>query len=167
MFIEDFIDIDEGFSAVGRRLAADPSAWMARCADQAEEAGVDVVLRIGPSGALAPARRRVRVRVGQSRSRGDGMVIPIEWETIRLRGLFPRLEGDLELAPLGEGRCRLTLSGHYSPPLGVVGAVIDRGVLHKVAESTARSFLTELRGVLEQPAGQRAGDVSLPAEPAT
>lgn len=144
MFIEDFVDVDEAFSVVEARLAADPAAQMTACADRAEEVGAEMVVRIGPNGVLAPARPRVRVRVGSWRPRGDAVVVPVEWESVRLRGLFPKLEGDLELAPLGEGRCRLTLSGNYSPPLGAVGAALDRRVLHKVAESTVRSFVTQL-----------------------
>lgn len=146
MFIEDFVDVDADIQAVGARLEADPGAWMAACADQAEDAGAELVVRIGPGGILAPARREVRVVVGPARRRADAVVVPIEWETIRLRGLFPRLEGDLEVAPLGQGRCRLTLSGQYSAPLGPLGAALDRRLLHKVAESTVRSFLAGVAG---------------------
>ena len=141
MFIEDFVDVESDFSAIGARLRADPCTWMASCADRAEADGAELVIRIGPGGVLAPARHGVLLSVGPSRRRGDALVLPIEWETTRLRGLFPRLEGDLEVAPLGVGRCRLTLSGQYSPPLGPVGAALDRWLLHKVAESTVRSFI--------------------------
>lgn len=144
MFIEDFVDVDADILLVSPHLVADPAAWMAACADRAEDVGAELVVRIGPGGVLAPARRRVRVVVGSSRRRADAVVVPIEWETTRLRGLFPRLEGDLEVAPLGQGRCRLTLSGQYSAPLGQVGAALDRRLLHKVAESTVRSFLSGL-----------------------
>ena len=146
MFIEDFVDVDADAVVVGSCLESDPCAWMAACADQAEDAGAELVVRIGPGGALAPARRQVRVSVGPPRRRTDAVVVPIAWESIRLRGLFPRLEGDLEVAPLGKGRCRLTLSGQYSAPLGPVGAALDRRLLHKVAESTVRSFLAGVAG---------------------
>ena len=144
MFIEDFIDVDRQFPEAWARLMTGAAGWMASCAERAEEAGADIVLRIGPSGALSPARRRVRVHVGPPRQRGDGLAVSIEWKTIRLRGLFPTLEGDLEVSPLGGDRCRLTLSGQYSPPLGPIGASLDRRVLHRVAESTVRMFLSGL-----------------------
>lgn len=148
VFIEDYIDVPADFPSVEARLLGESTDWLGRCAERGEVAGADVVVRIGPGGILAPSRRRVRVHTGPWRSRGDAVVLPIEWESVRLRSLFPRLEGDLEVAPLGDDRCRLTLCGQYSPPLGQVGAALDRRVLHWVAGSTVRSFLDGLADAL-------------------
>lgn len=155
MFVEDFTDVDLPFAEVGRRLAGEPAGWLGPCAERAEEAGADLVVRIGPGGLPTAARQRVRVQTGTPRTREDSIVVPVAWRTMRLQALFPSLEGDLEAAPLGDDRCRLTLSGQYSPPLGAVGASLDRRLLHRVAASTVRSFLGEVAQALVA-AGARA-----------
>ena len=157
MFVEDFIDVELSLAEVARRLAGEPAGWLGPCAERAEEAGADLVVRIGPGGLLAGARQRVRVQTGTPRARDDGMVVPLAWRTIRLQMLFPSLEGDLEVAQLGDEGCRLTLSGQYNPPLGAVGASLDRRVLHRVAASTVRSFLREAAAAMTAPHPAVAG----------
>lgn len=166
MFIEDFIDVDLGFSVVGPQLLGDAGRFLGPCAERAEHAGAEVVVRVGPGGVLGPARQRVRVDTGPPRRRGDGVVVPVEWETIRLQGLFPKLEADLEVAPLGDDRCRLTLSGQYNPPFGQVGASLDRRVLHWVAESTVRAFLADLAEALAARHGVGGPDGTLASDDA-
>ena len=75
-------------------------------------------------------------------------MITLSWEPVAHRSLFPILSGDLELAPIGGGLCRLTLAASYEPPLGEVGEALDRAVLHRVAQSTIRSFLQRLAKTL-------------------
>ncbi len=166
MFIEDFIDVDLPFARVGPLLAGEPGGWLGACAERAEEEGADVVVRIGPGGLLAGARQRVRVQTGAPRPRVDGLVVPVGWRTIRLQMLFPSLEGDLEVAKLGEDRCRLTLSGQYNPPLGAVGATLDRRLLHRVAASTVRSFLQEVAAALMAPDAVALGQPASARPPA-
>ncbi|HMK97435.1 MAG TPA: hypothetical protein VK425_07805, partial [Acidimicrobiales bacterium] len=75
--------------------------------------------------------------------------LSIKWQAAERPALFPVLEGDLELVPLGADRSRLILSASYVPPLGELGRRLDRAVLHRVAESTVRSFLRRLASSLE------------------
>jgi hypothetical protein len=76
-----------------------------------------------------------------------------------LSGIFPMLDGDLELAPLGSERCRLTLSASYMPPFGDVGRALDRALLHRVAQSTVRSFLARVAMSLEVGDGDQTASV--------
>jgi hypothetical protein len=68
-------------------------------------------------------------------------VLPIRWQASELPGLFPALDADLEVAPLGPGRTQLAISARYAPPFGRLGKVIDRAVLSRVAEATLKDFL--------------------------
>jgi hypothetical protein len=90
----------------------------------------------------------------------DAFVVPLAWEPSKLQALFPVLNGDMELAPIGRGRCRLTLSASYVPPLGELGTHLDHAVLHRVAQSTVRSFLARVAVILQadgdDPAAQMA-----------
>lgn len=73
----------------------------------------------------------------------------MKWEAVHFPSLFPVLEGDLEFAPLGGPQCRMILSASYVAPLGELGRRLDKALLHRVAESTVRSFLVRLATALE------------------
>ena len=75
--------------------------------------------------------------------------MPVSWESSELPGLFPALDGDLELSPRDPDRCRVTFSASYVPPLGELGRQLDRALLHRVARSTVSSFLARVAGSLE------------------
>ena len=54
----------------------------------------------------------------------------------------------------------LAVSGAYRPPLGSVGAGLDRAIMHLVAEATIRAFTRQIGAVIVNPAA------SLEAAPA-
>lgn len=147
LFVHDFVDVAcpievarDWFSADGGRL--DPLAeGAARDADE-------LLMRIGPSWASGRLSREVRVSVGAYRERGAGLAISIKWEAVHLPMLFPVLDGDLEFAPVGPSHCRVIMSASYVAPLGELGRRLDRALLHRVAESTVRSFLVRLAETL-------------------
>ncbi|MGO9581736.1 MAG: hypothetical protein ACLP36_02915 [Acidimicrobiales bacterium] len=148
-FLEDFADVSRPFEEVRGRFMGDGS-WFAPLASAAEEEGEALYFRIGPSWASGRAARKVRVTLGPPHDRGDALVIPLSWRSSELPGLFPVLDGDMELAPLDSDRCRVTLSASYVPPFGELGRQLDRALLHRVARSTARSFLARVVESLER-----------------
>ena len=107
------------------------------------------MLRIGP-GWGGRAARRVLVTLGPPHERAQAVVVPLSWKSIDHPGLFPVLDGDIELSELDENRCRVALAASYVPPLGELGRQLDRALLHRVARSTARSFLAQVAAGLEQ-----------------
>jgi hypothetical protein len=42
---------------------------------------------------------------------------------------------------MGRDRTKLALQGTYTPPLGVIGRVVDRTLLKNVAESTLQDWV--------------------------
>ena len=71
--------------------------------------------------------------------------LSLRWEAAGAGGgLFPVLDADLTLAPYGESATLLALAGVYRPPLGVVGAALDRVVLRRVAQATIGRFVTQV-----------------------
>jgi len=76
------------------------------------------------------------------------VVIPLRWTAVGAHGLFPTMDADLEIAPLGPQMTQLAVSARYTPPLGVVGRAIDRALLHRVAEATLKDFMDRLRASL-------------------
>jgi len=69
--------------------------------------------------------------------RDDTVVLPLRWEATGAAGrLFPVLDADLVLTGDGGERSTLALTGAYRPPLGGVGAVLDRALLNRAAAAT-------------------------------
>lgn len=55
--------------------------------------------------------------------------------------LFPRFDGMLTVTPEEPGQSRLSLSGSYDTPLGLLGHAIDATLLSGVAEGSLEDFL--------------------------
>jgi hypothetical protein len=148
LFVHDFVDVARPIEVAEDWCHGDGS----RLEPLASEAGRDaneLLMRIGPAWASGRISRDVRVALGACRERGAGLAVSIRWEAVQFPGLFPVLDGDLEFAPIGPSQCRVILSASYVAPLGELGRRLDRAILHRVAESTVRSFLVRLAAILE------------------
>lgn len=148
IFLEDSIDLPLRPAAIEGRFLVGGS-WMAPFANSAEDEGATLRMRLGPVWGRGRIAREVRVRIVGTRYRGEASVMSLTWEDAQRPGLFPVLDGDLELSPLGTESCRLRLSATYSPPLGDIGADLDRALLRHVAQSTVRSFLRQVATSLQ------------------
>jgi len=128
--------------------------------DDYQEQGVAMV-RIGPVPGIS---RLVRVRFSELADRGDGAALALRWEVAGPGGtLFPALDADLTLEPAGAEVTAMTLNGAYRPPLGSVGANLDRVALHHLATATIRAFVGLLADAITHP--ERAPALTQP-EPA-
>lgn len=148
IFIMDYVDVPLPLEIVRGRFVR-TEKWLTDLASAAENDGEALRLRIGPTWVGGRVTREVEVILGPMRERGEARVIPIDWRAIGLVSMFPVLSGDLELASLGSNDCRLTLAASYHPPLGDLGRALDRALLHRVAQSTVRSFLARVATALE------------------
>jgi hypothetical protein len=148
IFVEDFIDVSLPLKTVRMRFAR-ARLWVAGLANAAEEDGETLYLQIGPKWAHGRVTREVEVLLGPMRERGEATVVPLIWKATGLTSLFPVLDGDLELAPLGPNECRLTLTASYLPPFGHLGRTLDNALMHRVAQSTLRSFLARVGNNLQ------------------
>jgi hypothetical protein len=130
-----------------------------KASDEVYQHSADDLLRVGPFGDKPGASRLVRVQFTDPAYRDDAMRVGLRWEAVGVTGgLFPALDADIVLSADGE-RTRVALTGTYRPPLGPLGASLDRLVLGKVATATIAAFLTQVSAALE--------DVPAPAaEPA-
>lgn len=153
VFLQDFVDVDRPLAEVRPRFCGE-GGWLAPLASAAGDDGRTLLVRIGPA-SPSMATHNVRIRLGTCLSRDQGVVVAMRWEAAGLRPLFPVLDGDLELAPLGPDRSRVVLRASYRPPFGQLGLLMDSSLLHRVAESTVRSFLQRVASSLER--GEEAG----------
>lgn len=104
--------------------------------------GENLHAEIGPTG--SPVAKTVTLEVGDVEMRGDTFVFPIAWWATGASRLFPRMEGEIAVAPVGSVRSRISFQGTYEPPLGVLGRLFDRALLGRVADSTVKDWLDRL-----------------------
>jgi hypothetical protein len=133
--------------------------------------GLTGLARVGPLGEVQGVSKLVEVHVLDMVTRGESAVLALRWEATGPGGrLFPALDADIWLTPAGERSARLSLAGVYRPPLGALGAGLDRAVFHRVADATVRSLLARVADVLARPqeptsAVQRTDMTGLPRAP--
>ena len=160
-FVQDFRDIGVGFDAVIAELCNAERGWLAILAEDGVRAGHELRLRLVPKDTPIPLpSKRVHIEVEQPYVRGDGWVLPFHWVATALPGLFPTMEAELNVAPLGANEVRITFSGRYRPPLGSVGGMADTALLHRIVERSVRNFLQALDDGLKQRVASRGGAVS-------
>jgi len=148
LLVRDFVDISCPLETVSEHFL-DGGAWLSQLFDAAGHDGDALLIQIGPRWGGALVAHEVRVELGAQRHSDGGIVIPLAWKATTMQALLPELDGEIELVPLGESECRLSLSASYVPPLALLGRGLDRALLHRVAESTVRSFLRRLATSLD------------------
>jgi hypothetical protein len=141
MFVRYFLELPLPAGRVEQALLDSPAEWLSAMAGNAQQRGDGLLAEVGVGPLGDRLGRRVAVSVGAPVRFPSMTSLPLTWEPIGLEGLFPRLEADLEVGPLGEGRTQLAISARYRPPLGAVGRAVDRVLLHHVAEATVKDFL--------------------------
>ena len=101
------------------------------------------VMAVGP-GPGGPAME-VTVRLLPGRREGEGLVVPLRWEVTGPTGaLLPALDANLKLVAVDAATSRLSVMGRYEPPLGRLGATIDRAAPSRVASATMTALLRKL-----------------------
>jgi hypothetical protein len=92
------------------------------------------------------------VRVEAQRARDElnlNDLIRIRWGP-EGRAVVPCFDGTLVVwAEDDADRSYIELDGTYEPPLGTAGAIFDEMIGHRIAQSTAREFLKDLKCAIE------------------
>ena len=143
MFVGDQMGLDIGYAVARERLLRlGESGALFGASDEAYGTA-----RVGVPGVSKLIRVQARELAWTDTSAG----LALRWEaTGPGSGLFPVLDADLTLSPAagpGSGSV-LELAGVYRPPLGLVGQALDRAVLHRVAVTTVRRFLSQVAAQL-------------------
>ena len=99
--------------------------------------------------------RMAAVGFGPAVEEDDGSrVLPLLLEAAEQPHLFPTFVGGLEVRPVGDG-AELRLQGHYRPPLGAAGALVNRTILTRAATASLEKLLDRLAGEQERVSGRR------------
>lgn len=142
MFIRYYLELAVPFEAVERALLDEPATWVPGMALDAEAGGQRLLAEVGfEVDAARRVDKEVEIEIGKPYVIPAKTMLPITWRATAAGRIFPQLEADIEIAPLGVSRTQLSISARYRPPLGPVGRVLDKALLHRVAEATVKDFL--------------------------
>jgi hypothetical protein len=147
MFARYFIELPIDPQRVELALLEAPAGWLRGLASEASHRGDALLADVG-FGVRVRVARQVAVELGSPVHPAGKTVFPLRWTPSGASGLFPALDADLEVAPLGSSRTQLAMSARYVPPLGSIGQAIDRAVLYRVAEATLKDFLDRVGDAL-------------------
>lgn len=158
MFIRYFIEIPRPVAEVERDLLASSGRWATGPARDAEAHGRQLLAEVGLGPPGARIARRVKIQFGEPVWFPTKTVLPMCWTPVGLESLLPSLDADVELGELGPERTQLSISARYTPPLGELGRVLDRGILHRVAEATVKDFLDRAATILSSVPAAASGN---------
>jgi hypothetical protein len=133
MFVQHSVHINKAFDLCSAALARDPKRWFPAHGDQASYS-------VGPMIAGVPFQKRVYVEAGEPVKVGDSIEVPVKWRATFIKGLFPLMEGKVELVSVDPDVTRLSVCGMYEPTLAKFRKHVDDALMHRVAEGTVKEL---------------------------
>ena len=139
MFIRYYVDLPLRFRDVEDVLLDAPSSWVPGLLRDAEDRGQHLLAEVGFDVDTRRIDKEVEIGIGEPNRLGRVTALPVSWRATGPERLFPQLDADLEIAALGDERTQLSISASYRPPMGALGRVLDKALMHRVAEATVKS----------------------------
>ena len=148
MFVRDFVHLPRPFAGVSARFVSDTS-WIEALARGAIEAAVELAGVRAPEPVPSAAPAHVRLELGPLRFRGEAIVLGLHWETDCPPPVFTSLDGDLEIAALGDRATQVTVEASYElrQPAAPFGAADPAEA--RVAEAALRALLRSAASEVE------------------
>lgn len=150
MFVRDFIYVAQPFEVAAPRFVSDTS-WLAPLAEEAAASAraMAAQLRAATDDTPAPVPPgRIRCEVGPLRARVGSLLVPLRLFGEHGADGFPRLAGDLEVAPVSAERSLVALGATYPRPTHR-GEALQR--IERATEAGVRVFLDGIATVLGRP----------------
>jgi hypothetical protein len=149
MFVRYFVEVRLAAPRVEAALLAAPDGWLPAVAADASRHGERLLARArgGAAGGAADGAdggEPVEVELGRAVRFPSKLALPISWWQANGGGMLPALDAEIEVGTLGPDHTQLALNGRYARPTGTDGRVVDRFLLHRVAEATVKRFLDEV-----------------------
>jgi hypothetical protein len=141
MFVRYYVDLPIAFAPVEGALLDAPAEWVPTLMRDAEDRGQRLLAEVGFEVDTGRVDKEIEIELAEPYRMGGKCVVPMTWRATGVERLFPQLDADLEIAALGTSRTQLSINGRYRPPMGAVGRMLDRALLHRVAEATVKDFL--------------------------
>lgn len=148
--IRCFDYVNHRYAQVRDALQADASGALHRATKRAADHADSVAAQLRVHVAGMEVVKDIDLAVGPitEKASGDRLApvthIQLEWKAHESSRLFPTMHAELLVYPLTATETQLDLSGHYEPPLGLLGNAVDAVVGHRIAEASVRRFLNDL-----------------------
>jgi hypothetical protein len=149
VFIRYYVELPVPFEQAEDLLLRSPGRWIPGLAEGADAKGQRLLTEVGFGRPGRRVDKRVEITLEEPMRFATKTVLPLSWRATGPERLFPDLEADLAIASLGPGRSHLAIDARYRPPLGAPGSVLDRALLHRVAEATLKDFLDRIAAVVK------------------
>ena len=148
--------LEVGFPAAQAGLAAlAQDSSLLNAAENAYGAAARSLARVSPPGAVPGISTLAEVRFRDLVARDGSALLTLRWDVTGPGGaLFPALDADITLTRTGGQATLLALTGVYRPPLGILGAPLDRAVLREVAAAMIHAFVTRIAEAIAHRAGE-------------
>lgn len=150
LFLRYYTVIDRPFEEAEGAFLSSAENWMPVLASEANRDGARLLSELGFKVGDRRVGRQIELELGEALRGARLTVRPVRWHAAANAGLFPELDGHIEVAALGAGSTQLGLSANYRPPLGLIGKLADRTLLHRVAEVTVKDFVERVAGRLRE-----------------
>jgi hypothetical protein len=159
MFVRYYTELPLSYQQVhDGAIDPPPEEWLPKLAADAELSTERLLLEVGIKFAGLDLRQRGEVQLSHwLATSSGGEAIHITWASAQLPSLFPTVDAEFEVAPLGSERTQLGLSAQYEPPLGWFGRGMDRVLLHRVAEAAAKDFVDSAARLVRERAERSVG----------
>jgi hypothetical protein len=158
MFLKSFTELALDFREVRAAMLLRPPRWLDGLADIASADGSRLLVDVGLEVGDRRLSRRAWLEVSDGIATDRVASLPLRLRVDDHPRLFPSLDGSLDAAWLGDGRTHLALAAQYEPPFGLVGMVVDRTLLHRVAEAVAQRFVESVASRLTTMAASGRGN---------
>ena len=141
MFIRYYTVVERSFADTETEFLRGAERWMPNLAYKANGHGMQLLSELGFKVGDRRISRRIDIHLGEPLM-GTGLtLVPLRWRASAKAALFPVLDGHIEIAAIGASVTQVGLSASYEPPLGLVGKLADRAVMHRIAEVTVKDFV--------------------------
>lgn len=145
-------DVKVRFDDAIELLTNAPDSLLQEATDAGSPHDDEVVAALHARVAGVPVTRDIVIEVGTPKPiEALRTVLPLRWRAASSDSLFPTVEAQLEIAALSmyPPRVQLTLSGSYDPPFGAAGDIIDRVLVHRLADDVVQDFVAAIAARLE------------------
>jgi hypothetical protein len=111
-----------------------------------------VLMVVGPGRRTHLVGKQVRVTLTRRGHAGSTEVFDLHWEPVGpAASAYPPLDAVVGITPVAATSSLLSIVASYRPPLGPVGATLDRAAMSRVAEATITSVLHRLAAAVTKP----------------
>jgi hypothetical protein len=152
VFVDHQLLLNVGFGVARARLAnLVHSHLLVSASHDVYGAAVTRLAQASPPGP-AELSRLVRVQARDVVTGAKSATLALRWlASAPAGGLFPALDADIRLAPVGDQTTLLTLDGAYRPPPGVTGAGLDQAVMQQAAATAVHDLLDRMGAAIAGP----------------